>query len=61
MRDEVGLFYFRAGGRFGKGMITWDRRYQDESPLQLRYVLFYQTAPGERDLRSSEEASRLND
>ncbi len=60
-RDEVVLFYFRAGGRFGKGMITWDRRYQDESPLQLRYVLLYQTAPGERDLRSSEEASRLND
>jgi hypothetical protein len=56
--DEVELFYFRAGGRFGKGLITWDRRYQDEGSLQLRYVLLYQRTAGDRDLRSSETTSQ---
>jgi hypothetical protein len=53
------LFYFRAGGRFGKGMIAWDRRYVGNTysaPLNLRYVLLMQPQAGDRDVRSSEAA-----
>jgi hypothetical protein len=53
--EQAVLFYFRADGRYGKGMIRWDRQWSGpESPVRLHYLFLFQPTRGERDVRSSE-------